>query len=553
MAKEPKFIAKIKANKSLRRIRTLLKIQSKDKFSTLKDAGKKKLAFKFFITFCVFALITFIIFTVLGYLKNTFKIELDANLLITVLFFSQVIAVISSMSNILDILYSNKENMLLLAFPCKVYEIFTSKLLIFLLREIKRSVFFTLPFLIAFGSSSAGISWPYWVLMPIAWLMIVTFVPLIATFVSVAVLYTKRFLQKHSFIYAFLLTVFLALCFYACYAILGKLPTPIRLVAIYDKFVTAVAKFTAGVAVYANIYTFIGRMLFSDRVYLYLPVLLAILFAFTALVYLTIMPFYFKAISTTAEYSTKKKFKSNISKSKNIYGTFLRKELILLRRDPSKINGILSLCMLLPIVLYVMNFILQAISKNTLGEYIVVAFNIMITLTLLSTYNSSVAAAFSEEGSEFAVLKSAPAKTMYIGWAKMTVSAVVDVIALVVVTVLLTFITDISDTNLACMFFSMLFLTLGHVLWSCQLDVNNPKFAEYAAKGGAVTDNGNIGRAMFYGFLMSTLTGILSLIIMMDNFTTSWARILIIAVLFFVARFYLYWSNLRVYYYDMEM
>ena len=177
----------------------------------------------------------------------------------------------------------------------------------------------------------------------------------------------------------------------------------------------------------------------------------------------------------------------------------------------------------------------------------------MIIITLLTTYNSNQSAVFSSEGLEFAVLKTAPSKTMNIGWAKMTVAAAVNVVALIVNVVMLTFIADISDGNLVLMFWTMLFASLAHILWSCQLDLLNPKFADYAAKGGMVNDNKNIAKAMFIGFLLGTLYGFLTLLIMMDNFSTSWLRIVLLSFALFAARLYLYYANMKVYYREMEM
>lgn len=553
MLKLKRLFNKEAARKSFHRIKTLLNIQSKDKIRALKGRSKRAIVARVSLAAAGFGLITYAFFALFGYASGTFKFPFDVNFLATVLFLTQVIAVLSCMSSTIELLYSNKENTLLLAFPCKVSEVFTSKLIIFLVNEIKRSIFFTLPFMIAFGAVSTGTNWAYWVLLPIAWLILVMLPPLFATFFSVAVLYIKKFLHNHALLYTITLVGFFALCFYACYAVLGKLPTPIRIVAMYGKFIETISQWTADVAAVANIYTLIGKMMFGQRVYLYLPISLLIVVAFTALVYLSVMPFYFKAVSSTAENVSKKVHKPSKREPHTIYGTFLRKEWLLMTRDTSRINSIITIWMLIPIILYILNFILQAISKNILGEYIVVAFNMMIILTLLATYNSSQAAVFSSEGLEFAVLKTAPAKTMNIGWAKMTVAAAVDCISLIFAMVLLTFITDVSDGNLALMFLAMLLASLAHILWSCQLDLNNPKFADYAAKGGAVTDNKNIAKAMFIGFLIGTLYGVITLLIMMDNFSTSWVRIVLLSAGLFLARLYLYYANMKVYYRDMEM
>lgn len=539
--------------KSYRRINTLLKLQSKDKIRALKGRSKRHNFAVLFLQAAGFALITYIFSALFNYASGTFKFPFDINFLITVLLFTQIISVITCMGETINYLYSNKENALLLVFPCKIWEIFTSKIILFLLTEIRKSIFFTLPFLIAFGAVSTGVNWAYWVLLPIAWCALVLLPPLVSTLVSDLVQRMKRFLHSKPLIYAIVLVAFFGLCLYACFAILGKLPTPIRIVAMYGKFIAAISNGTATIAKFSTVYGFIGRMLFGVQVYLNLPVLILIIAALTVIVYLAIMPFYFKSVSMSAEKVSKKTHKKQRHKPRTIYGTFIYKEFTIMSRDTSKINSVISIWMLIPIVLYIFNFILQAISKNILGEYIVVAFNMMIVITLLTTFNSNQAAVFSSEGLEFAILKTAPAKTMNIGWAKMTVAGIVNVVALICTVIMLTFITDISDVNLTLMFFTMLFASLAHILWSCQLDLVNPKFADYASKGGAVTDNKNIAKSMFIGFIIGTCYGVLTLIIMMDNYTTSWARIMLLSAALLLSRLYLYYENIKAYYNEMEI
>ena len=108
--------------------------------------------------------------------------------------------------------------------------------------------------------------------------------------------------------------------------------------------------------------------------------------------------------------------------------------------------------------------------------------------------------------------------------------------------------------NLVLFTVTLLCLAAGMVLWSFQLDVRHPQFHEYASKGSSgVVDNPNVGKATLFGFLAATLGGVLSLILLYDDYATGWLRILLLAFGFLAARAFLLYRNLRVYFHEIEL
>ena len=125
-----------------------------------------------------------------------------------------------------------------------------------------------------------------------------------------------------------------------------------------------------------------------------------------------------------------------------------------------------------------------------------IAFNVMITLSLLSTYNANRASAISQEGSEFAILKAAPSNTTLTTWAKLALTAIVEVLAVATMCLVITFTTTLPKQDIALMAGIILPVSLGNILWSFQIDLLNPKINDYAVKGDAVVDNPNIAKAL---------------------------------------------------------
>ena len=131
---------------------------------------------------------------------------------------------------------------------------------------------------------------------------------------------------------------------------------------------------------------------------------------------------------------------------------------------------------------------------------------------------------------------------------------VVVLIAIAATAVMLYFTTAMNAVDLVLFVLTLLLFAGGMVLWSFQLDVRRPQFLEYASKGSAgVVDNPNVGKATLFGFLAATLAGVLTLLLLYDDYTTGWIRILGIAAGFMLARLFLFYRNLQVYFHEIEL
>ena len=92
------------------------------------------------------------------------------------------------------------------------------------------------------------------------------------------------------------------------------------------------------------------------------------------------------------------------------------------------------------------------------------------------------------------------------------------------------------------------------ILWSFQLDVRRPLFSEYASKGSSgVVDNPNVGLATLIGFIVATIAGAFTLLMLYDDYITGWIRIVAAAAAFCIARIYLFYRNLHVYFREIEL
>ena len=538
-------------NTALRRIKYLTLIQIGEKFRAIKTKDKRKLGFGLFLATVGVVAVTVALVFILSYLKNTFHLTIGVNMFTAVIFLTQLLGIVTCMGGMLSMLYTSRENTILLAYPCKYSEIFISKIVVFSLEEFKKSFFFILPFLISFGIVSSGGA-AYWAQFVIVWIMLCLFPVFISAILSIPFIYVKRFLENRVWLYGAVIACVLVGAFLLIIFVLGKLPTPIRIIEIYGQFVAFVETAFIAINKFALFYNFIGKMVFNEMVYMNLPLSLVVFVAVGALCFLVAMPFYFKAVSSATEHSKTKKHKVRKYKKNSLFLTLLRKEFKLFFRSSKSVSGAITVVLVFPIISYVLNFVLAAINTNTLGDFMTVAFNVMITLSLLGTYNANCAMEISKEGSEFAILKAAPSKTMIITWAKVIVATVVDIVAIITTVVMLVVTTELTAGNLILLSLVLLLLSLAHIFWSFELDIKNPKINDFAVKGDNVVDNVNVAKAIGIGFGMATLAGLLTLLLLLDGFISGWIRIILIAVAFFGMRLYLYNSNLKVYFDDIQ-
>lgn len=538
-------------NTAFHRIKYLTLMQIGDSVRDIRTGSKAKLIAKICLKALLVAVMMAVFIGIFWAVKILFHLGLTSDMLITLIFVMQAVSIVSCLSNMMLTLFASKENTMLLAFPCNYSEIFLSKIIVFALEEIKKNLYFLLPLLVGFGLiGSLGVG--YWAQIPLMWISLCLLPVFIGAALAIPAVFVKRFMQNHVWLYAFVMAVVLGGAFYVTYLILSDIEIPIRLVAVYDRFVEAVRQSFKAINRFALFYNWIGKSMFGQMIWAYLPLTLLVVIGCGVLCFVVAMPFYFKAASASNENSTTKQYKNTTSGKGGLFGTFFRKELKIQFRTFQTVNSMIIVTFVFPLITYVFNFLMSAINTNSLGNIMTIAFNLMIILTLLGTHNANSAAALSMEGNEFAVLKTAPSNTSVIAWAKLAVLGLVNLASLCMMACMLLMTTRLSMTDIVLLMITILLISLGQIAWGVEFDVRKPKLTEYATKGDGVTDNGNIAKAMALSFLVSTLTGVLGLLMMAENFFFGWVRLLIFAAIFLVARFYLFNSNLKAYFEDIQ-
>ena len=549
---------------SLHRIRALLLMQMGDKLRRREGKERRRFIFRMFLILLAAVGITAAVTALCILLHSRFFIILDRGMLASILLVAQAVAVLANLGAVQRAFFTDKENSLLLTFPCSFGEIVASRLLLFLLNEIKKNCFLLLPFLLGFAMAT-GAHAVFYLLIPLSLLLLSAFPVFVDCVLAILVLYAKRILYARPLFCAIGTAVLLLLGFFALTRVLVLLPDPLRFVQEYVKYLSAIAAFSETLAGYSLYCAPLSDLLLGTASFKDAMLLFGYTVAIPLISLLVLVPIYFKAVSSTTERSTASKRdegrhlhlrRGRVGRRKafTLYRTFLRKEILTTLRNPQKLGATVTAFLALPMASYVMNFLLNAINTNPLGDYMVIAFNLIISVSLLATFNTDCAYALSAEGLEFAELKAAPSHTAAIVWGKITVTLASDLFAIAATALMLYYTAEIRPLDILLFTVTLFLLAVILVLWSFQLDVRRPQFAEYAAKGASgVVDNPNVGLATLIGFGLAFLSGALTLLLLYDDYLTGWLRILGIVFGVCLARIYLFISNLQAHFEDLEL
>ena len=248
-----------------------------------------------------------------------------------------------------------------------------------------------------------------------------------------------------------------------------------------------------------------------------------------------------------------RKFKGNImecydpnylakqNRRKNSFVSSLFKELLLDFRTPGYILSNYMLFIVTPLAILVLNSVFAAMKQSTDGQLYTIFFNALIIGMILCASNVSMASIYSREGSASYLLKASPTNYMKALATKLIIRAAIVIASLVFTTFIYSWKCSLGYVRFDLFFFAFLFIYLGHLLWSAELDYMNPQDRLYAEVGqvGNITNSNETLSAVFAFIISIAFAGIVYFFekeSLVDGFT----RIFFVALIFFVCRLALF-------------
>ena len=324
-------------------------------------------------------------------------------------------------------------------------------------------------------------------------------------------MYLSKFFRRFPAVYAVLLVAVAVLLFAGLTSLLVKVPKPLRIVAIYNTIINGIVKVIVNSNRFALFYSFAADILFLKNVGLNWLFLLALSAALLVCNYFLARPLFFRMVASSSENAVEKKHRTDY-KTKGEFGAFLFKELTLAKRNIGRVLNNYLLLFVMPFLMYSVNHIFGSIELSSRGNALVFGVNMLIGLAFVTASNSHTATALSEEGGEFVLLKTAPGRTYKIAFAKIVSNLVVSSAIIIVTSALMFAFGSLAAADAVFLVLCYLFVNVGHILWSLELDIKNPQLREFASTGH-FQNNKNVSASIVFGLVTALLFGALSAVL----------------------------------------
>ena len=510
----------------------------------------------------------------------------DQYYLSTVLSVYSIFTVIEMSASLVNTLYKAKDNAMLFVYPVKPEEIFISKLLVKYIREIKKALFFIVPFLIAFYLQEKTLTDGANTILNIGFIFkiipVFLFLPpilvLLSGLVSIIFSLVDTLFKKYP-VAKIVTSILVTIGVFALIIVLIDLlkaqmaqsagpESETNLVFNMWYFIIQdISNFFAFITPYLPLgfstTTFlINHVLWKFFVYFFAFILLiALLVVLNAFVSLK---FFFKLSSGATERGSSKKRVTKDKLNKNIFLTFFFKEVKTYMRSDDGAILTFVLAIVLPLTTYCLNKFFMLMNISEFGTMIIVCVNLLLSLTIITSTNISSANALSREGSEFYLLKVSPLNTSKICYAKILLNGILCVISITGMAIALKLVNAnsssayvLSDIDILYIFLITLFVGVGHLFYCFEIDLANPKIRQYAVGD---QDTSNVTKALIVGIVLSVLTAVLAIFFFQiaiygqgqKDRIYRWPSLLVIAIIYLGTRIWLFNKKLNVYFDELS-
>lgn len=519
----------------------LFKLQLDNKYDMFKKKDVKSFFMLFFKYFFMVAGIILVLYLILNKIFFLLNIKVTENLMSIVLLATQAISFVFAISSILKTLYFSKDNELFMVMPVTFNQLFVSKVMMIYVNELIFNLLYMFPILFTFGFlGHFGIAYFFLVLLFIPILPVLPIA--LASLISIPIMFIVKFFKKNAWLSIATILVAVAVIFILYMSFVSKISGAIN---IAEKQVATGLKVNSAVARIGSkifLYNWLSASLVGFRM-MWFPV--AYLFGAVALFLLCFMlikPFYYKVATISLENTSKTKKKVKKFKKRKPFAELLLNEIRSVFRSPAYIFQFFLFPLFMPLIVYVYDKLLITIAVNQAGQNMIFGSHILILSIIALMSNTISSIAISKEGANFYLSKVSPIGYRTQIMAKLLFNAIFTVSSILVTTVTTLILTDIDVLVVLLSSFMVIVLSLGHIVHSFDMDLQNPVLKWY--------DNSEISalsksttKSMIWAlvlsvivFALATLAGTVGIII--D---------LVLSVVYLVARIHL--LRIRVYHY----
>lgn len=559
--------------RALKRFFSVVKFQLSDKldFSKLKQRKTRIQTIVFGIL--KFVAVAGIIYLLLNLLIGVKILRASEVINIYILFFTllYVLTLISNIFTVTKTLYYADDNKLLVTLPTGSSSLFFSKLIVFFIFDLKKSLDLLIPLtlgfvLTAFLSGEIQLVVLFWCWIPL--LFSIAIMALLAALFSIIALQLKKLFRNVPILEVILLTIIVGAAIFGIVKLIGLIPQDIDLINQWPAFQNKIHDFLNKFNTYAYPFTYVVRSMTGElgnylgvrilgQTFIRFAIIIGVTAVLIVLDYLIIRPFYFTMMTKTNEFDKNtKSTKKNREHQK--YITFINKEFKLTFRDMEISGSYLVVYIAVPILLLLIDTIFGAINTKLSGNIMAYAFNILLILVPYLASNSIIATLYSKEGRSAYIKKTKPINPLFPLGSKMIFNLVFSIPSMICSIIVFSNFAHFSVMNAILIGLGLLFMHYAHIIYSATLDILNPQNEQYATAGDEFS-NPNERKSTLVAFIGSAAIALISYFLFTESmyntssFNGAIIKLFIIGLLLFGSAILLYILKIKAFYYDKEV
>ena len=496
-------------------------------------------------------------------LVNLFKVFLLAYL---------VINLINVTMGLMKSLYYAEDNKLLVTFPVSSNVLFISKLMVFYLAELRRSLDILVPVtlgIILCGVSTHLINAGFIFYSLLSLIFVVGIIVVLGALLTIPFSYIYRASKNWPIIDLIAIVLISAGIIFLVVMLIGLIPKNIDLQNEWANFksnindgINAISRSIPPID-FISI-TIVGKysgsngFVFAFESFIYLLILIAILVASAVGIFFLIKPFYFYMMTKTFEFDKVPVDNQRANPVHRKYVTFIDKEFKITFRDFEVSGSYLIIYILVPILLFLIDTLFSAINKRLEGHMMTYAFNILLMTIPYLASNSQIATLYSKEGRAGYIKKTKPISPFVPLISKLVFNLALSIPSIIACSIVFynyAASPDIGVMTTILLSFTVLFVQYAHIFFSATLDIMNPQNERYATQGGDF-NNPNERVSTIVAFLTAFLLSIVTYLLLNDAYyrthayTEAFVKIFLIGLFACASSFMLFYLKIKAYYFE---
>ncbi|MCD8201153.1 MAG: hypothetical protein LUD47_03695 [Clostridia bacterium] len=525
--------------------KTLFMMQVREKFDWSFLKSPKQIAYKVIMAILGFAVITAFVYFVLWFCQylnlfsslGTVPLSVMGVLFLILFIFTLATCTVSLSRD----LYRSKDNQVLLTYPVSPNMVFLSKMLVTFISEVKRTFYFLMPVFIAYAIL-AKLIWVAYIWIPVMLIITTVFTVVFAGFLSLPINYVAWYFKKHPSVRIITLAVIVAAIIALLIYVITLIPSNINLISswsrvseVINNFLNWFSKNFYGCIAYVSFLCGKSYMyqitFFSNFSYLVFICLIGLIAVFAALDVWISRKAYVKVIQREFEFDKKvvKEAKPNVRRSRFMSTFFYDGKRMLL--DGSLLSNLISVIIVTPIVVLLLNVVFAAIRTRAIGQHLVVMFNMLIIMLFAMSSNVWTSSIYSRDGNALLLEKTKPNKSFNILFTRLMVPIVSSLLVVLPSSIIFIYNAKIGVLDGFLIILIELLLVYGHLLWSAEMDFLDPKTNLFQTSGSAAR-NPNETKSLVLSFVLSILGALLVFLFLQVTPRLEYLRVLPFVVIF---------------------